>query len=163
MRRIVFLLGAVVSAAAPAQTYKWTDERGGVTYGSKPPAGRTAQRVDAEPRGPVDLSPDRQRQVEADARRRANLAPPPPPPVSPRSAAEPVRGMGFDTYIRLERGMSEGELVQRAGRPDQVALDSSIHGVVKTYYYLPTSTDPFVTVVTVNGGRIANLERTKKF
>ena len=82
---------------------------------------------------------------------------------APLPAAEPVRGMGFDTYIRLDRGMSEGELVQRAGRPDSVGFDSAFDGLVKWYYYFPTAADPFTTIVTVRGGRIANLERTKKF
>jgi hypothetical protein len=165
MRRIVLFLGIALSAGAPAQTYKWTDERGVTTYGSKPPAGRPAQLVDTQPRGPVDLTPEQQSRVEAQARRRAADGPPPlaSSPELSAAAAEPVRGMGFDTYIRLERGMSEGELLLRAGRPDQLAVDTAAYDVVKSYYYFPTDTDPFITVVTLRGGRIANLERTKKF
>jgi hypothetical protein len=152
-------LGPPVSA----QTYKWVDERGVTTYGSKPPAGRPAQLVDTQPRGPADLTPEQQKKVEADARRRVDMQPPPLPPPPPVAVAEPVRGMPFDTYIRLERGMSEGELLLRAGKPDQVALDTAAYGLAKSYYYFPTSSDPFITVVTLRGGRIANLERTRKF
>ena len=74
-----------------------------------------------------------------------------------------VRGMDFATYIRLDRGMSEGELLQRAGRPDQMGVDRQQGDIVKSYYYLPTNADPFITIVTVRGGRIDNIERTKKF
>jgi hypothetical protein len=165
MRQIVLFLGIVLTAGgALAQTYKWTDERGVVTYGNKPPAGRPAQLVDTQPRGPADLPPEQQKRLDAEARRRADVPPPPPAPAAPAPAAvQAARGMAFDTYIRLERGMSEGELVLRAGQPDQVALDTNAYGLVKSYYYFPTGADPFITVVTLRGGRIANLERTRKF
>ena len=70
--------------------------------------------------------------------------------------------MDFDTYIRLQRGMTEGELLSRAGPPDYVALDSARREIVKSFYYYPTSSDPFTTIVTLRGGRIDNIERTKK-
>ena len=70
--------------------------------------------------------------------------------------------MDFDTYIRLTRGMSEGELLTRAGRPDYVTWDEAGPGPVKSFYYYPTRSDPFITVVTVRGGRIETIERTKK-
>ena len=145
-----------------AQTYKWVDERGVTTYGTKPPPGRPAQLVDTRPLGPADLTEAQQKRVEDNARRRAD-APPPPAPPPPAPAAPVVRGMAFDTYIRLERGMSEGELLQRAGRPDQVTAQPEQALLTKSYYYYPTASDPFITVVTVSGGRIANLERTSKF
>ncbi len=153
----------LATAPAWAQTYKWTDDRGVTTYGNKPPAGRPAQLVDTRPLGPADLPEAQQKRVEENARRRADVAPPPPPPPRAAPAAPVPRGMAFDTYIRLERGMSEGELVQRAGMPDQVTVETQQALLTKSYYYLPTAVDPFITVVTVSGGRIANLERTKKF
>jgi hypothetical protein len=162
MRQITLFLGLVLAVGcAAAQTYKWTDERGVVTYGNKPPAGRSAQLVDTQPLGPADLAPAQQKRLDDDARRRANVPPPPPAPPAPAAAQGP-RGMGFDTYIRLERGMSEGELLSRAGRPDDVTVDAD-YALVKSYYYFPTGADPFITVVTLRGGRIANLERTRKF
>ena len=80
------------------------------------------------------------------------------------AAAQPapqVRGMDFDTYIRLDRGMSEGELLLRAGPPDYAAVDD-LAGIVKSFYYYPTLNDPFMTVVTLRGGRVDHIERTKK-
>lgn len=75
--------------------------------------------------------------------------------------APQVRGMDFDTYIRLNRGMSEGELLLRAGPPDYAAVDN-LAGIVKSFYYYPTMSDPFMTVVTLRGGRVDHIERTKK-
>jgi hypothetical protein len=155
---VLFIGMFLATVSAAAQTYKWVDERGVVTYGNKPPPGRPAQLVDIQPQGPADLPADQQKRLEAEARRRADVPPPPAPP-----AAETVRGMAFDTYIRLERGMSEGELLVRAGKPDEVAVENVRANIVKSYYYFPTGSDPFITVVTLRGGRIANLERTRKF
>jgi hypothetical protein len=105
-----------------------------------------------------------------------------------------ARGMKFEVYIRLKQGMSEAELLQRAGPPDyestegtdtraqaivqESVLTDPLTGdavpqrsvvrserteVVKSWYYLPTAVDPFTTRVTLIGGRIANIERTKEF
>jgi ketosteroid isomerase-like protein len=79
------------------------------------------------------------------------------------AARGPVRGMDFDVFIRLERGMTEGELLVRAGPPDHVAVEGFRDDVVKTFYYLPTVANPFTTVVTLRGGRIVQLERIRKF
>lgn len=70
--------------------------------------------------------------------------------------------MDFNTFARLQRGMSEGELLQRAGQPDQVAVENFRNDVLKSYYYFPTRADPFIAVVMVRGGRIHDIERTRK-
>ena len=163
MRPVFFVAAACFAASAAAQTYKWTDERGVTTYGTRPPPGVAAQPVDTQPRGPAELTPEQQKKVEAEARRRAAIQPPPAPPEPPVAVAPAARGMAFDTYIRLERGMSEGELVLRAGSPDHVSTEEAPWGFARLYYYMPTATDPFTTVVTLRGGRIERLERTRKF
>ena len=84
-------------------------------------------------------------------------------PVAAQTAAPAVRGMSFETYIRLQRGMTEGELLQRAGNADQMTVDNLRADIVKSYYYYPTTGDPYITVVIVRGGRIDNIERTRKF
>ena len=71
------------------------------------------------------------------------------------------RGMAFDVYIRLEHGMTEGELVLRAGKPDHHAVDNIREGL-KSYYYFPTSANPFLTTVMLRSGRIANIDRVRK-
>jgi hypothetical protein len=74
-----------------------------------------------------------------------------------------TRGLPFGVYIRLQQGMSEGELLLRAGKPDSESVESMRNLVVKTYYYFPTASDPWITTIRIEGGRIANLERIKKF
>src|SRR5688572_18799450 len=141
------VLLAIVAVPALAQTYRWVDENGVTNYGPKPPAGRTAQPVDTQPRNTIDTAPVPK--VEREPRREA-VAPPGPPAVG-------IRGMPFDTYIRLQRGMSEGELLTRAGTPDYISLERR-DDIVKSFYYYPTTGDPFTTVVTVRSGRIDNIE-----
>ena len=158
MRRyITVFLGILACAPAVAQTYKWVDERGVTTYGTKPPPGRTAQLIDTNSRNTIDTADAARR--EADEKRHAVAPLPPPPPII--TPTTPVRGMAFDTYIRLDRGMSEGEVLSRAGRPDYVSFGSAPE-IVKAFYYYPTRSDPFITIVTLRGGRIDNIERMKK-
>lgn len=82
--------------------------------------------------------------------------------VAAAGAAEPLpRGMAFDVYIRLEHGMTEGELVLRAGKPDHHAVDNLREGL-KSYYYFPTTANPFLTTVSLRSGRIVNIVRERK-
>jgi hypothetical protein len=159
-------LCAALAASTPlaAQTWKWVDERGVVNYGEKPPANRPAQAIDTQPGGTIESGDLRQRQFEAEVRRREAsqqafpvYSPPPPPPAEPA-----VRGMRLETFARLNRGMTEGELLLRAGRPDNETVENFHRYIVKSYYYYPTSADPFLTVITLRGGRIVNLERTRQ-
>jgi hypothetical protein len=153
---IVLLLALAAGTAFAAQTYKWVDEKGVTTYGEKPPPGRAATAVDTTPSGGVDgLVP---RQERSDAPRQARPEPAPQPVAAP---APVVRGMSFETFVRLQRGMTEGELLGRAGKPDYAVVEN--FDITKTYYYLPTVADPFTTVVTLRGGRIQDLDRIKKF
>ncbi len=71
------------------------------------------------------------------------------------------RGMSFEIFIRLEHGMTEGELVLRAGRPDHQSFDNPREGL-KTFYYYPTSAHPFLTTVALRSGRITHIERLRK-
>jgi hypothetical protein len=82
----------------------------------------------------------------------------------PAQSADPARGMEFDVYMRLQQGMSEGELLERAGPPDfQTLATASQDGFSKLYVYFPTASSPFTTTVTVSGGTISELKRERKF
>jgi hypothetical protein len=70
--------------------------------------------------------------------------------------------MEFDIYIRLQTGMSEGELLVRAGRPDHEAIDN-LADYDRTYYYFPTVANPYTTMVRMRSGRILSLDRVKQF
>ncbi len=81
----------------------------------------------------------------------------------PAAAAQdaPARGMSFEVFIRLEHGMTEGELVLRAGRPDHFSVDNYREGL-KSYYYFPTLANPFLTTVLLRSGRIVSIDRVRK-
>ncbi|HET9404509.1 MAG TPA: DUF4124 domain-containing protein [Burkholderiales bacterium] len=163
MKTLIGLM-AFLSAGAClcAEVYKWVDEKGVVNYGEKPPARRPAQPVDTNPRTVIETD-GRFGQMSGAERGRAGAAPQViAAPASALTAFSP-RGMEFDIYIRLQPGMTEGELLTRAGRPDHESLDSLVYDIVKTYYYFPTTANPYTTVVTLRGGRIAELDRIKKF
>lgn len=156
-RRIAVCLAALASGPLlAAQTYKWADEHGVTTYGEKPPANRPAKAVETQPGGTIE-SGNLQRQKDAAESQQRAQAPAAQPP-----AAASARGMDFDTFIRLQVGMSEGELILRAGKPDHESVENFRNNVIKSLYYYPTTANPYITTVTLNGGRITNIERTKK-
>ncbi|OGA48999.1 MAG: hypothetical protein A3G24_26225 [Betaproteobacteria bacterium RIFCSPLOWO2_12_FULL_62_13] len=165
MKMLIALCAAILACGPlPAQTYKWVDERGVTNYGETPPAGRPAQAVDTQPQGSIESSGVEQKKSEAEMRRREEAAAPPAPlpPRPPVAVAAPVRGMDFDTFVRLQTGMTEGELLLRAGPPDYATVENFRNDIVKLFYYHPTVANPFITVVTLRGGRIANIERNRK-
>jgi hypothetical protein len=74
--------------------------------------------------------------------------------------------LDFQTYTQLEIGMSEGELLAKAGPPDdEVPLERGVGGDISTKQYLylpgPRETDPHLTVITIQNGRVVRIERTK--
>ena len=171
MKRIFLFIAcfyAVAVGAAAEDIYRWTDERGVIHYGEKPPANRPSTVVNTRPAaGSVDAQG---RPIEV------VKAPPAQPAVQPQptfvpvpvvvqqpAAQEPLaRGMDFGTFTRLQRGMSEAELILRAGRPDQESVENARHFVIKSMYYYPTPANPYITIVTLRGGRISDIERTRK-
>ena len=154
-------LALAASALHAAEIYRWVDERGVTQYGERPPANRPSKLIDGRPAAAsfdaegklLDPPTPVPKQVPQIA-----VAPPPPPAV----VAPPVRGMDFGVYIHLKRGMSEGEVLLRAGKPDNESVENFRNFVVKSLYYYPTQSDPYITVVTLRGGRIAEIERTRK-
>jgi hypothetical protein len=157
---IAWILFWFAGACLAGETYKWVDEKGVVNYGEKPPAGGTAKPVDTSPRAVIETGGQYNRKPDAD-KAAAHPAPESPPPRVASAPGDAPRGMEFDVYARLQRGMTEGELLQRAGRPDHVSLDN--FEIQKTYYYFPTSANPYTTAVILRNGRIHEIERTKKF
>src|ERR1051326_4360720 len=192
MRSLLALLIVLAAAPALAQVHRWVDDKGTAHYSdSPPPAGvkSTTIDIDLKPAPPPAASSSTDincasvrcqgerlderiaRREEAEARARAE-----------RNAANPpVRGLDFRKYVAIERGMSEGQLLGIAGQPDFVT-DQGLAGApgtvqtgrrlrssatlalaVRTYTYLPTPADPFVTTITLVGGRVSEIERVRKF
>lgn len=154
---------------AAAEIYRWVDERGVTQYGEKPPENRPSKLVNARP---AAASVDAEGKLLEPQKSTTTLAPTPATPPVPQTAlvpppgsapvAPPVRGMDFGVYMHLRRGMSEGEVLLRAGKPDQETIEGGRNFVVKSLYYYPTLSDPFITVITLRGGRVAELERKQK-
>ena len=166
MRALIgLLLACAAGACLAAEVYRWVDEKGVVNYGEKPPANRPSRPVSTDPGGTIESGSPYGHKADPAGGRTAggtqhSQAAAVPSSLPPPSAA--VRGMDFDTYIRLQGGMTEGELLLRAGRPDHESLDSVRRDIVKTFYYFPTSANPYTTVVTLRGGRIYTIDRIKK-
>lgn len=165
--RFLLILFSLWAAAAQAQVYRWVDKNGTVNYSSEaPPQGQASTQIsiDAKPGAP---SPDTQecytvrcqgermeeriaRRDESDARAKAEriaLAPPQP------------HGLDFRKYISIQRGMSMGEVITIAGRPDVVYSEWS--GTIWTY--LPVVGEPWITTITLLNGRVHDIDRQRKF
>ena len=158
----VLILVLTAGACLAADTFKWVDDKGVTNYGEKPPQSRQAQPVNTSPSGIVEGGGQFSQKTVGEKQI---------PEAAPRTALGPApvpgsmatRGMDFDVFIRLQAGMTEGELLLRAGSPDYEGVENVRHDIVKSFYYFPTLANPYTTVVTLRGGRIANLERIKKF
>jgi len=187
-----FVLCVVLSGTAAAQVYKWVDENGVTHYAEVAPHGVPAAEIDIRPpfgvvTGDVTKCHSiRCQGEELDTMKQAE---------TPKLAEVPnqVRGLAFDIFIHIQRGMTEAEVLIRAGKPDLEEIEgtaensaasastsksvnpqtgavtrntniikNTITEVVKTYYYLPTISDPFTTVITFRGGRVANIQRIRK-
>jgi hypothetical protein len=178
------------AGAAQAQIYRWVDQNGNVHYSNqRPPKEVPATVVDPDAKAGApspestecytircqgERMEERQRRREAeDARYESERA---------ALAAKQPRGLDFRNYVRIQRGMSEGELLGIAGEPDlkadqgmaiaapttvQVNRNFSVAAreglIMKTYTYLPTPGDPFTTTITLVGGRVSEIERIRKF
>jgi hypothetical protein len=190
MTRTALLLALLLAAsAAQAQIYRWVDQNGRVQYSNvQPPKGVQATVVDPDAKAGADAPAsadcytircqgermeERQRKRDAED---AKLS-------AERAAATPkVRGLDFRDYLRIRRGMTEGELLGIAGEPDlktdqgaafaapgtiQVDRNLSVAAVqgmrTVTWTYMPTPADPFTTTITVIGGRVSELDRARKF
>lgn len=71
--------------------------------------------------------------------------------------AADARERGF-----ISRGMHEGEVVHRIGKPDHEALVRSVRGQPeeKTWTYFPDPRDPqTLTILTLRGGVVVQIER----
>jgi len=185
----------MLASLVQADVYKWVDRNGSVHYGDTPPVNATSRSVDLRYARSATTT-------EVNSCCVAKEDPPKPAeqPVYIVFAAEPParnpapRGLDFGVFIMLRHGMSEGELLQRAGPPDYQSTDGNsvqaiavtrrgrpidqVHGwsgrrpvlshgfsnqIVETFYYYPTVSNPFTTVITLTGGRITDLQRTRQF
>jgi hypothetical protein len=89
--------------------------------------------------------------------------------------AQAPRGLDFRTYLSIQRGMTEGEVLAIAGPPDMQADEGVAFSnqrqdraaartalAAKTYTYLATEVDPYTTTLTFAGGQLAEIRRDGK-
>ncbi len=144
-------IGLALVLPAQAQVFRWVDGNGRVHYSDAPPPVGARASVVGRANGGVSSA----LVVEPGTLYSQQVAVSDP---SPTLAPRP-RGLDFRKYVSLQRGMTEGELLTIAGEPDHATRDRSF----KTYTYLPTPGDPFVTTINLVRGRISEIERTRKF
>lgn len=157
-------LPPAASGRSGSEVFRSVDENGTPSFSQTPPSGRASKPVDLKPlSGSIDSVKPASVPVVPPATR---VAPPPPPPPSPGTERAPQqagpRGLPFETYILIRRGMSEGELLGRAGPPDHRGNEVNRGLVQESWYYLPTTTDPFTTIIQMRGGRVVDTERIRK-
>ncbi|MGH8711445.1 MAG: hypothetical protein ACREVA_09050, partial [Burkholderiales bacterium] len=155
--------------------------------GEHPPANASAIYVDVRP----NLMEGLKKQDCRDCPTGKLDQPAPAPPVA--VAPAPIHGLPFEIFIHIQRGMTEAEVLIRAGQPDLEVTEgtaentaatastansvnpqtgavtkntniikNTITEIVKTYYYLPTISDPFTTTIRFRGGRVAQIQRIRK-
>ncbi len=153
-------LPPAASGRVGGEVFRSIDDNGTPSFSQSPPTGRASAPVELKPlSGTIDTVKPAPAPVPAPA---ARVAPPPPaPPVAPVAERAP-RGLPFETYILIRRGMSEGELLGRAGPPDYRGNEVNRGLLQESWYYLPTPSDPFTTIIQIRGGRVVDTERIRK-
>lgn len=168
------LLLTQASVATAGDVIQWKDSQGRTHYSESPPDGTKgrntgiAAQVPGSPPVAARKAPEcqtvqcqyermRRYRLEDDAAHRSERV-----ARSREQAARGAspRGMSFDVFARLERGMSEGEVMDRAGPPDHESFDGALGA--KTWSYPPTATDPFTTKVILRGGQVFEIDRIRR-
>jgi len=71
--------------------------------------------------------------------------------------------LGLLTYAKIARGMNEGEVLQIAGPPDSVVIESERPVIIKSYYYFSNNTEPNTTRIIFSGGNVSEVQRDRRF
>ena len=78
-------------------------------------------------------------------------------------APVPPRGLQFRDFRRLERGLSEAEVLAIAGPPENEVIDgvnSDLGLTTKSYYYVSKGYNANITRIQFTNGNVTDLERT---
>lgn len=147
---------------AQGEAFRSVDEYGTVTFSQTPPAGRPSKLVELKPlAGTVEGT-----RVPAAPPAAKPAARVPPEPARrdaepPRGPREP-RGMSLETFALIRRGMTEGEVLIRAGPPDHETFEH-VHGLIqKSWFYFPTPGNPWNTIIRLRGGIVIETERVRR-
>lgn len=145
------------------EVFRSVDENGTPTFSQTRPPGRASAPVELRPlAGTIDSLKPSPATARAGVQPRPDAALSEPRVERPSAAAPAVRGMAFETFIRIRRGMTEGELLGRAGPPDHRGNEINRGLLQESWYYLPTPSDPFTTVIQMRGGRVVDTDRIRR-
>ncbi len=123
-KSLCFVFCALLSAPLAAEVYKWVDENGDTHYGEHPPANASAIYVDVRPNLMEGLK--KQDCPDCQAGKPDQPVPAQPPAAQPVAVAPaPIHGLPFEIFIQIQRGMSEAEVLLRAGTPDQEVIEGT--------------------------------------
>ena len=153
--------------AQGGEVFRSVDENGTPSFSQVPPSGRPSRPVELRPlSGSIEAPKASPRPATAPPAREADgaagEAAARPPQAARAAPREGPRGMSFETFIRLRRGMSEGEVLGRAGPPDHRGEEVNRGLLQESWYYLPTLGDPFTTIIQLRGGRVIGTERIRQ-
>jgi hypothetical protein len=148
---------------AQGEVFRSIDEQGTVTFSQTPPAGRAWKLVELKPlAGTVDTAPRPPSVQPAAAAADAPKKAAPERSPAPRGGERAPRGMSLETFNLLRRGMSEGEVIVRAGPPDHERIETLVGVIHKTWYYMPTAANPWMTIIRLRGGIVIETERVRR-
>ena len=71
--------------------------------------------------------------------------------------------LGLLTYAKIQPGMNEGEVLQIAGPPDSVVVESERPVIIKSYYYFSNVNEPNTTRIIFSGGNVSDVQRDRRF
>jgi hypothetical protein len=165
------LNGAVIAAGAiaagsvqAADLYRCVVQDGPAVYSDRP-CGSNAQVVGKVPETRVvfpsrvtDNSRDVNVNVQVNNHIEAASA------ASASRASGSPRGLPFETFRRLDRGMSEGEILAIAGPPERETVDGiDTHSGLqfKSYYYVSEGYNANVTRIRFTNGTVTEIDRNR--
>ena len=158
----VFGLGlpllAWAASAWPADLYRCERKDGPAVY-SDHSCGKDAVVVGKVPETPTRAAPAAggdDVNVNVEVNNNIQLAAP------PVSQANELRGLPFEVFRRLDRGMSEGEILAIAGAPERETVDAvnTRNGTqTKSYYYVSEGRNANVTRIEFTNGTVTNIDR----
>jgi hypothetical protein len=157
----LLLMFAVTPAALAGNLYRCPSKSGPPVYSDQEcPGGQVVGKVpDRQPPAAEPAGNELNINVEVNNNIQAPASPAPPPAVDYSTGP---RGMPFEVFRRLDRGMSEGEVFAIAGPPERETVDSSnfYTGTQrKSYYYVNVGRNASVTRIHFTNGTVTRIER----
>jgi hypothetical protein len=142
-----------------ADLYRCPGRDGTPVYSDRS-CGKDAEVVGSVPDQPsVTVQPHTGNDVNVNVEVNNNVQLSTPPPAAP---VRESRGLPFELYRRLDRGMSEGEILAIAGAPERETVDAvnTRDGIqTKSYYYVSEGRNASITRIQFTNGTVTRIDR----